>query len=87
MAKTLSDAELVALAIPAGVALGTISKHGDALLAVFIFGLTVGTVDAGRARRLAEGGEALLREDPQAAREFQRFLEMTALMTQAALGE
>lgn len=69
-----TNLELLATAIPVGVAKQSFTDVNDALLAVLIFGMGVGVEDPERATRLVDVSEGIIRSDPRANAEFNAFL-------------
>jgi hypothetical protein len=80
-----TNAELLATAIPVGVAKSSFSTANDALLAVFTFGLAIGVEDSTKAQRLADVGESILRAEPQSEQEYENFLRGVEAFIRAAL--
>lgn len=83
--KAPTDAELLATAIPIGVAKTSFTDLNDALLAVFIFGMGIGAESPEHARRLVDVGEGIIRSDERANAEFDRFLTGNLLLIAGSL--
>ena len=72
----------LATAIPVGTALEAFTSHEDALLAIFVMGLTMGSESPLLANEIADYGEVILRGSPESITEWENFLGTTAMMTE-----